>query len=77
MELEDFYGETEEDLTGVAPSVITRGRNYHDLRVRMVINKLANNTNMHRGNFIIEDLHISSNTYHIAWILFESESTVH
>ena len=76
VEIEDFHRNSNTDLKHVADSVIFRGPNYHDLRVKTIVEMLSSNTGIHKGNFRIVELHISSKNFNIAWIQFDNESIV-
>ena len=56
--------------------MILRGPNFHDLRVKTITNKLSINTGIPRSNFRINELHVSSKNFHIAWIRFDNENIV-
>ena len=76
VEIQDFQAVSNDDLSKYAPSVIFRGPNFFNLRVRGVTNKLSNNTGIHPQNLRILEINISSKNYNIAWIKFDSEETV-
>ena len=76
VEIEDFQRNSDVDISQHADSIILRGPSFHGLRVKTITNMLSENTGIHRGNFRIVELHVSSKNFNIAWIQFDNEQIV-
>ena len=76
VDIEDFRAATDQDISGIAPSVLFRDPAWETLRYRTLTRKLSINTHIPESQIRITDLNISSVNFDIAWIRFESEIIV-